>query len=142
MTQDACKILLVEDNPGDVLLIEEALRSKEIRYHMTHRETVDAALQTISAYGVDDPNVPDVLLLDYNLPGGDARNVLQAAIANPALASTRKAVITSSLSPRDREDALRTGAECFVYKPADLDLFLDEIGKAVVTLLSDARATR
>jgi two-component system, chemotaxis family, response regulator Rcp1 len=140
MTQGSYKILLVEDNPGDVLLIEEALRSEDIRYEMTHCETVNVALQTVSGYRVDDPNIPDLLLLDYNLPGGDARTVIQAAIANSALAGTRKAVISSSLSPRDREDALRTGAECFIYKPADLDLFLSEIGKAVLKLLSQARS--
>jgi chemotaxis family two-component system response regulator Rcp1 len=140
MTQPPYKILLVEDNPGDVLLIEESLRSQDIRYEITHCETVEAAVQIVSGYGLDDPNVPDLLLLDYNLPGGDARNVIQAVLANPALAGTRKAVITSSLSPRDRENALEAGAESFISKPSELDSFLSEVGNAIVRLLSAARS--
>lgn len=138
MRQPSYKILLVEDNPGDVLLIQEALRSQNVLYEMSHCETVRSALQTVSGYCMNDPGIPELLLLDYNLPGGDARDVIQAAVANPALAGTRKAVITSSLSPRDRDDALQTGAECFIYKPADLDSFLNEVGGAIVKLLSEA----
>jgi CheY-like chemotaxis protein len=140
MRQPPYKILLVEDNPGDVLLIQESLGSQDIPYEITHCETIKSALQTVSGYRLNDPGVPDLLLFDYNLPGGDARDVIRAAVANPALAAARKAVITSSLSPRDREDALQTGAECFIYKPADLDLFLSEVGKAIVRLLSEARS--
>ena len=140
MTQLGHKILLVEDNPGDVLLIEESLREAAIPYQLTLCETVEAALRKVCGYTIDDPNVPDVLLLDYNLPGGDAREVLRASRATPALSGTRKAVISSSLSPRDKDDALRSGAECFVYKPADLDQFLDEVRTAMVKLLSHLHA--
>jgi len=140
MRKHQYKILLVEDNPGDVLLVEESLRASDIQCEMTHCETVQAALQKLSGYAVEDPNVPDLLLLDYNLPGGDARQIIRAAVENPALSGTRKAVITSSLSPRDREDALRSGAECFIYKPADLDLFLNEVGNSLLKLLSQQRS--
>lgn len=135
MSQQVYKIVLVEDNPGDVMLIEESLRAVNVAFHMTHCETVNAAVKTVSGYCAGDGNLPDLLLLDYNLPGGEAHEVLAAAIANPVLARTRKAVITSSMSPRDRESALRNGAECVINKPADLDLFLGEIGNAVLKLL-------
>jgi CheY-like chemotaxis protein len=138
MRKPLYKILLVEDNPGDVLLVEESLRAEHVQYEMVHRETVDAAVQIVTGYRLNDPAVPHLLLMDYNLPGGDARKVIEAANANPALAGTRRAVITSSMSPRDREDALQSGAECFIYKPADLDLFLTEVGSALVKLLSEA----
>lgn len=135
MTQRPYKILLVEDNPGDVRLVRECLRCEDIRYEMTHCENVEAAFRMLSGYGGDDPKIPDLLLLDYNLPGGDAREVIHAAVANPALCGTRKAVLTSSFSPRDRQDASQAGAECFILKPADLDLFLNEVGSAVLRLL-------
>ena len=133
-------ILLVEDNPGDVRLIEESLRTKDVQYKMTRCETVDGAVQAVNRYTSHDPDVPDLMLLDYNLPGGEARTVLSAAVANPALAQTRKAVITSSVSPRDRQEALRTGAECFIYKAPDLESFLSEVGQAIVKLLSQPRS--
>lgn len=136
MSKPPYKILLVEDNVGDVRLVEEALRCTDIEYQLTHCETVRSALDTVSGYAAGDPKIPDLILFDYNLPGGDAREIIQAAVGNSALAATRKAVITSSLSPRDREDALGTGAEYFIYKPADLDSFVSEVGNLVRKLLS------
>jgi CheY-like chemotaxis protein len=132
------RILLVEDNPGDVRLVQEALRSAAVQYELTHCETVKAALTVISGYAAGDPNVPDLILLDYNLPGGDALELMQAVIANSALCRARRAVITSSLSPRDRQHALRSGAECFLYKPADLDSFVKEVGNTLLQLLSES----
>jgi chemotaxis family two-component system response regulator Rcp1 len=135
MSDRIYKIVLVEDNPGDVMLVEESLRAARVPFHMIHCETVNVAVKTVSGYCMGDVNTPDLILLDYNLPGGEAHEVLDAARANPALAGTRKAVITSSLSPRDRENALRSGADCVINKPADLDLFLGEVGSAILKLL-------
>lgn len=136
MTERPYRVLLVEDNPGDVMLIEEALLAANIPVQITRCETINSAVKTVLHYSADDANVPDLLMLDYNLPGGEAREVLQAAIANRALVSTKKAVITSSMSVRDRQDALRCGAECVISKPADLDSFLKEVGNAVSKLLA------
>ena len=136
MSDRPYRILLVEDNPGDVLLVEESLHAAHVPFEITHCETIKKALETISSYKSGDPTLPDLLLLDYNLPAGDARDALEAALANPALAGMRKAVITSSMSPRDREDALRSGAECVISKPAELDLFFDEVGGTIVKLLA------
>lgn len=118
------------------MLIEESLRSRKIPYQMKHCETVNVAVRKIRAYQPGDADIPDLLIVDYNLPAGEAREVIEAAVTNPALARTRRAVITSSLSPRDREDALQHGAECFISKPADLDLFLNEVGDTLVRLLA------
>lgn len=136
MRGEVAHILLVEDNPGDVQLIEECLRSRGIQYELTHCETVDAALHLVKSYGLDGKKAPDLMLLDYNLPRGEARTVLQAIAGNPALAGMRKAVVTSSLAPKDREEALRFGADAFVCKPADLDAFLTDVGGAIGNLLS------
>ena len=129
------KILLVEDNAGDVKLVQEALRDVQLRFELTHCETVKSAVQAISRYADGGIDIPDLILLDYNLPGGDARDVLKAALANAALARTKKAVITSSLSPRDRDEALQSGAQYVLQKPAELDSFLRHVGEAVVKLL-------
>ncbi|HEX4747956.1 MAG TPA: hypothetical protein VH302_00305 [Bryobacteraceae bacterium] len=94
-----------------------------------------SALDTIKQYGPGDPDRPDLLLLDYNLPASESRQVLDVPITNPALGEMRKAVITSSMSPRDRENALGSGAECVIGKPAELDLFLTQVGSAILELL-------
>ncbi len=132
------RILLIEDNPGDVRLIEECLRSRGIKYQLTHCDTIDAALRVVTGCGGNGGQIPDLMLLDYNVPRGDACSVLEAAANNPALARTRKAVITSSVAPKDQQDALKSGADAFIYKPADLDSFLREVGGKIVELLETA----
>lgn len=135
MIQEIPHILLIEDNPGDVQLIKECLRLRATPYELTHCETVDAALHLVKSYGTNGQKVPDLMLLDYNLPRGEARTVLQASGNNPVLTRMRKAVVTSSLAPKDREEALRFGADAFIYKPADLDGFLTDVGGAIAKLL-------
>jgi CheY-like chemotaxis protein len=128
------QILLVEDNPGDVRLIRESLRAHQLNYELTHYETVDQAVQAVREYG-QGREVPDLILLDFNLPRGDARDVLAAASENPALAGVPKAVVTSSLAPRDRDQAMKLGANCFINKPPELDAFLSEVGSSIIALL-------
>lgn len=139
MKHDSSHILLIEDNPGDVKLIKECLRLQGVQYELTHCETVDAALDLVKSYAITGQEPPDLMLLDYNLPRGDARSVLQAARNNPALTQMRKAVVTSSLAPQDREEALQFGADAFVCKPADLDDFMHDVGRAIAELLRRAR---
>lgn len=129
------EILLIEDNPGDVRLIEECFRCRGIQYRLTHCDTIDAAIRMVSGCGTNDIPVPDLILLDYNLPRGDARSVLEAAGANPALTHSRKAVITSSVAPKDQQDSIKAGADAFIYKPADLDAFLGNVGAKIIELL-------
>ena len=129
------KILLIEDNPGDVLLIREALRLKGIDFELEHIATADAGVRAVRDF---DPNAgtPELILLDYNLPAGTARDVLLAMKENSAWTGVRKAVLTCSVSPRDREEALAAGADTFVYKPADFDQFMENVGTAAWNLLN------
>ena len=135
MKSGICEVLLIEDNPGDVRLIEECLRCRGIQYRLTHCDTIDTAIRMVTSCGTNAVPVPDLILLDYNLPRGDARSVLEAASANPALVHSRKAVITSSVAPKDQQDSLQAGADAFIYKPADLDSFLGSVGAKIAELL-------
>lgn len=135
MAENVPKILIVEDNPADLQLIREALRSKGIDSQIEHYETAHVGIQVVRGYGPHSPNVPDLILLDFNLPGGTAREILLAARENPVLERAKKAVLTCSVAPKDREQALAAGADLFVYKPADLDSFLNDVSSAVITLL-------
>lgn len=131
------RILIVEDNLADVRLITLALCQKGIDSDIEHVETADAGVRAVNRAGNDGAHsLPDLILLDYNLPGGTARDVLAAIQDNPALSGIPKAVLTCSVAPKDREHALALGADLFVYKPADLDEFLESVGGAVQNLLS------
>ena len=131
------RILLIEDNPGDVRLIKEALRVHAVDFQLTQIEKADDAIRTVNGYQANDPALPDLILLDYNLPRGDAADVLTAVAKNPALQRIPKAVVTSSLAPKDREQAMRLGANCFINKPPDLDGFLTEVGASIAALLRE-----
>jgi CheY-like chemotaxis protein len=135
------KLLIVEDNPGDVTLIGEALEGTGIDFQVQHCETAIAALQLIRGYEPAGKDMPDVILLDYNLPAGTALDILGAVKGNPALSGVKTAVVTCSVAPRDREQALAAGADLFVYKPSDFDQFMDSIRTAVLTLLDQPHCT-
>jgi len=131
----ASRILLVEDNPGDLRLITEALRRQGIQFELQHYEKADDAVRAIENCGRDGAELPDVILVDYNVPRGDARDVLIAAAENAALANVPRAVVTSSLAPEDREHAMKLGARSFIYKPGNLDDFLEHVGNSIAVLL-------
>ena len=133
---DRVKILLVEDNPADVRLIREALRCKGIAFDLEHYDTASMGIKAVQRMERDATNVPDVILLDYNLPAGTARDVLVAIKDNPALARAKKAVLTCSVAPKDREDAFEAGADLYVFKPSTLDEFLEDVGNAVSQLMT------
>ncbi len=120
------RVLLVEDNPADVILVREALREHGLDFDLNVLRDGAEALACIhrqeTGEGADER--PDVILLDVNLPRHDGTEVLRAIRAVPDLARVPVAMITSSDSPRDRENATRYGADCFIRKPSSLDDFL------------------
>lgn len=122
------QILLAEDNPADVYLIEEALREHEVDFNITVAEDGEAALRLLSEIGYR----PDVVLLDLNMPkrsGGEVLHLLRHS-QHPEVPVI---VLTSSDSPSDRDEALRLGATCYIRKPTGLDEFL-EIGATIKRL--------
>jgi two-component system, chemotaxis family, response regulator Rcp1 len=129
------RVVLVEDNPADVFLVREALRAQEIDFSLTCYADIPEAMR-----GLSDESVvpPDVLLLDLNLPRGDALQLLTVLREFPRFATVPIAVLTSSQSPRDREEAARMGVQSFINKPPSLDEFLQQVGGAVAGLLAAA----
>lgn len=134
------KILIVEDNPADVRLVSEALTQKKIEADIQHVDTARAAIALVQNIDATSASIPQLILLDYSLPGGTAPDVLSAIDGNPVLARVPRAVLTCSVAPRDREQALSAGADMFVYKPADLDEFLESVGDAAEKLLTNPKA--
>jgi two-component system, chemotaxis family, response regulator Rcp1 len=126
----AVKILLAEDNPADVYLIEEALREHQVPFEITVAEDGEAAIAMIMTGKVK----PDLILLDLNMPRRSGGEVLTMLREQPHCSALPVIVLTSSDSPSDREEALRLGATSYIRKPTGLDEFL-QIGGAIKQLL-------
>jgi chemotaxis family two-component system response regulator Rcp1 len=124
----AVEILLVEDNPGDVRLIQEALRDGKV-WNNPHVVTDgESALDYVYRRGafVDAPR-PDMILLDLNLPKKDGREVLATVKSDPDLKRIPVVVLTTSKEEEDVLRAYNLAANCYVTKPVEFDQFMKVI---------------
>ena len=122
---EAIDVLLIEDNPGDVRLTQEALRDgKMINKLSVVSDGVDALdyLRQKGRYG--GAMRPDLILLDLNLPRKDGREVLTEIKADPDLKRIPVVVITSSKSDEDVLRSYNLHANCYITKPVDLAEFI------------------
>lgn len=127
-TDDSLEILLVEDNPGDVRLMREALRERRVRYHMSVVEDGEQALAFLHRLPpFQEARRPDLIFLDLNLPKKDGREVLAELKEHDSLRRIPVVVLTTSDADRDVQRAYELHANCYVKKPVDLDRFLSVI---------------
>jgi CheY-like chemotaxis protein len=126
--QEECKaieVLLVEDNPGDVRLMKEALKEAKVCNHLSVAVDGEEALEFLKRRGTfADAPVPDVVFLDLNLPRKDGREVLADIKSDPDLMRIPVVVITSSKAEEDIVRSYNLHANCYVTKPVDLDQFI------------------
>jgi CheY-like chemotaxis protein len=124
MGADAIQILLVEDNPGDARLTQEALKEATVRNELSHVADGVEALAFLRRQGkyIRSPR-PDLILLDLNLPRKDGREVLAEIKADQALKRIPVVVLTTSQSEEDVGRAYALCANCYVSKPVDLNQF-------------------
>jgi two-component system, chemotaxis family, response regulator Rcp1 len=124
----AVEILLVEDNPGDVRLTQEAFREGRMANRLHVVDDGEKALQFLRGEGEFAQAVrPDLILLDLNLPRLDGREVLRVIKADPVLRTIPVVVLTTSAAEQDILRSYDLHANCFVTKPVDLDRFLEII---------------
>jgi CheY-like chemotaxis protein len=126
------RIVLIEDNPADVLLVREAIRERGITVELISYADVPDA---IAGLGNPDNSPPDAILMDLNLPRGEGMTVIKELRASERLREVPLAILTSSQSPRDREQAQRLEVQWYIHKPSTLDEFLSTVGDAVSELL-------
>jgi CheY-like chemotaxis protein len=118
-------VLLVEDNPSDVLLIREAIRTSSVPADVTIAYDGDTALRML-----DDPSpAPDLIILDLNLPRVGGLELLQRHPPNGEPPPV--VVFTSSHGPEERARAMALGASDYIVKPVTWDGYLDAIRGAV-----------
>ena len=134
-------ILLVEDNPADVRLAQEAFKDARVanRLHVA-RDGVEALSMLRDATGAV-PR-PDLILLDLNLPRKDGREVLQDVKQDEALRHIPVVVLSTSQSEQDIARCYRLGANAFVTKPVDIDRFFQVIRSLEQFWLDTARLIR
>jgi CheY-like chemotaxis protein len=137
MTTFPLDVMLVEDDPGDIVLVREALgvaeRVNEIR-------VASDGVQALEQLHDPELSLPDLILLDLNLPRMDGRELLAELKSDERLGRIPVVVLTTSQAQSDIVRSYELHANAYVSKPADLKAFLEvvrEIEKfflSVVTL--------
>ena len=126
------EILLGEDNPADVYLIRQALEENGIRYNLKVAIHGGELMDVVTS---ENPQVPDLIVLDLNLPRHEGLEILKLIRGNRDLSRVPVVILTSSDSPKDRVAASALGADCYIRKPSSLDEFM-AIGKTLQHLLT------
>jgi chemotaxis family two-component system response regulator Rcp1 len=121
-------ILLVEDNPADVRLTQEAFKETKIRTTLHVVRDGAEATDFLKNQGrfTATPR-PDMILLDLNLPKKDGRQVLAELKNNPDFKRIPIVILTTSSAEEDILDTYNHHANCYITKPADLDEFIKVI---------------
>ncbi len=119
------EILLVEDNPGDIRLIEENLKEFKVcnNLHVVN-DGVEAMAFLRKTGQYRDAPTPDLVLLDLNLPKKDGREVLEEIRADKDLTTIPVVILSSSKAEEDITKAYKLHANCYISKPVDLDQFV------------------
>jgi chemotaxis family two-component system response regulator Rcp1 len=119
------EILLVEDNPGDIRLIVEVLKEGKIHNHLSVVEDGEEALAYLRREGsYQDVILPDIILLDLNLPKISGTEVLAEIKKDPMLKHIPVIILTTSEAEQDILKAYDLHANCYITKPVNLDQFL------------------
>jgi CheY-like chemotaxis protein len=125
MTAGGVRILLAEDNDGDVFLVRRALEKQGLRCQLMVAHNGEEALKMLDTAEDGPPaDAPRLILLDLNLPRVDGGEILAHLRRTHAFSAIPVIVLTSSDSPQDRDLAMSLGANAYFRKPADLRSFM------------------
>ncbi len=121
-------ILLVEDNEGDILLTTDALKDRKFINNISvvknGKQAIDFVFQQGEYANVE---LPDLILLDVNLPLKNGHEVLQVIKSNKKTRKIPVIMLTTSSSERDKDLSYRNQANCYITKPVEMDEFIEAI---------------
>ncbi|MGC8750395.1 response regulator [Hydrotalea sp.] len=120
-------VLLVEDNEGDVLLTTEALRSGSIVKKISVVRDGKSAIDYLVDSASSSIELPDLILLDINLPKKSGHQVLQFIKNSENLKQIPVIMLTTSSAERDIEMAYKNYVNCFITKPVDVQDFINAV---------------
>jgi chemotaxis family two-component system response regulator Rcp1 len=115
-----CRILVVEDNPADIVLLREAFRNSDLRFELITASDGDHALKMLFGDERHQPS-PDLILLDLNLPKVNGHTVLQRIKSDPRTDMIPAIVMSSSGAASDITLAYAEHANCYIRKPRNLE---------------------
>lgn len=119
-------ILLVEDNIGDVRLIEEALKQDNMDFCLYAVYDGEEAMDFVRRRGIyTNVPTPDIILLDLNLPNKDGREVLTELKSDPELRRIPVIIVSSSDQEDDVSFCYNAHANCYVKKIIEFDTFMN-----------------
>jgi CheY-like chemotaxis protein len=133
------RILFVEDNDPDVFLVEEALRSLGVAAQIQRCHDGEEAIHELSQIAlsqIGEPRLPDLIIVDLNLPKVSGLEILKHVRGLKPLDGVPVLVLTSSQSKSDRASSLQLGADAYITKPPTLPEFLSTIGTGIRALLA------
>jgi two-component system, chemotaxis family, response regulator Rcp1 len=128
MGSELIRILLVEDNAGDVRLTREAFKDAKVHLDL---HVVNDGVEAMDFLHRREPYAgcprPDLILLDLNLPCKDGREVLMEIKTDPLLKTIPVVILTTSGSQEDIERSYELYANCYISKPVELEGFLSVV---------------
>ena len=132
---DRVPIVVVEDNPTDIFLINEAIAAHGLKADLTICQDGEQALGLIARIEADESQpCPRLMLLDLNLPGADGFAVLERLRHSKRCATIRVIVMSSSARPSDRNRSISLGADAYFQKKVEYSASL-EIGEMMRRLV-------
>lgn len=137
MKNEKPNVLLVEDNPADINLVEEALEEAQLDCSLHIMRDGLRAIEFLDRLDAEpDHPRPDVVLLDLNLPKVGGEEILKRVRLSPKCEGVKVLIISSSNVPADRERLMNLGASDYFRKPSDLAQFM-LLGAKVRAMLED-----
>jgi CheY-like chemotaxis protein len=125
---NAIDVLLVDDDPGDTLMIREAFEHNKVSNALASVADGVQAMQYLRREGeYANASRPDLILLDLNLPRKDGREVLAEIKGDPALATIPVVVLTTSHAEEDVLRSYQLHANAYVTKPVDFERFIEVV---------------
>lgn len=128
LVQDVPVVLLVEDNPADVRLMQEVVSDLKVPCELIVAYDGEQAMQAMRSEGDYSSNArPNLVLLDLNLPKKDGREVLSEIKTDEQLRQTPVVVLTTSRAEQDISATYQLNANCYLNKPMDLDEYINTV---------------
>ena len=118
-------IFVIEDNPDDIFLIKLAIKKANINSNISVVNNGEEGINYLTRITNEKEKLPDLILLDINLPKVTGLEVLKKIKSNKSIKSIPTVVFTSSDSPSDMNFCYRNGADYYIRKPNNINSFTE-----------------